>query len=53
MTQRKGLADVFAAMKLLKRHDVELIVMGSPNRAYGILSKPVPGFYLHEHPASP
>ena len=30
MTQRKGLADVFAAMKLLKRHDVELIVMGSP-----------------------
>ncbi len=30
MTQRKGLADVFAAMKLLKRSDVELIVMGSP-----------------------
>jgi glycosyltransferase involved in cell wall biosynthesis len=30
MTQRKGLADVFAAMKLVKRHDVELIVMGSP-----------------------
>jgi glycosyltransferase involved in cell wall biosynthesis len=30
MTQRKGLADVFAAMKLLKRDDVELIVMGSP-----------------------
>jgi glycosyltransferase involved in cell wall biosynthesis len=30
MTQRKGLADVFAAMKLLKRKDVELIVMGSP-----------------------
>jgi glycosyltransferase involved in cell wall biosynthesis len=30
MTQRKGLADVFAAMKLLKRPDVELIVMGSP-----------------------
>ena len=30
LTQRKGLADVFAAMKLLKRHDVELIVMGSP-----------------------
>jgi glycosyltransferase involved in cell wall biosynthesis len=29
LTQRKGLADVFAAMKLLKRHDVELIVMGS------------------------
>ena len=30
MTQRKGLADVFTAMKLLKRHDVELVVMGSP-----------------------
>jgi glycosyltransferase involved in cell wall biosynthesis len=30
LTQRKGLADVFAAMKLLKRHDVELIVLGSP-----------------------
>jgi glycosyltransferase involved in cell wall biosynthesis len=30
MSQRKGLADVFAAMKLLNRHDVELIVMGSP-----------------------
>ncbi len=29
LTQRKGLADVFAAMKLLKRQDVELIVMGS------------------------
>jgi glycosyltransferase involved in cell wall biosynthesis len=29
MSQRKGLADLFAAMKLLKRHDVELIVMGS------------------------
>jgi glycosyltransferase involved in cell wall biosynthesis len=29
MTQRKGLADVFAAMKLLKRADVELVVMGS------------------------
>lgn len=30
MTQRKGLADLFAAMKLLQRRDVELIVMGSP-----------------------
>lgn len=30
MTQRKGLADIFAAMKLLKRSDVELLVMGSP-----------------------
>jgi glycosyltransferase involved in cell wall biosynthesis len=30
MTQRKGLADVFAAMKILRRKDVELLVMGSP-----------------------
>lgn len=30
MSQRKGLADVFAAMKLLNRSDVELVVMGSP-----------------------
>jgi glycosyltransferase involved in cell wall biosynthesis len=30
MTQRKGLADVFAAMQLLRRADVELVVMGSP-----------------------
>jgi glycosyltransferase involved in cell wall biosynthesis len=30
LTQRKGLADLFAAIKLLNRRDVELIVMGSP-----------------------
>lgn len=30
MTQRKGLADVFGAMKMLGRADVELVVMGSP-----------------------
>jgi glycosyltransferase involved in cell wall biosynthesis len=30
MTQRKGLADLFAAIKLLGRRDVELIVMGAP-----------------------
>ncbi len=29
MSQRKGLADVFSAFKLLKRQDVELVVMGS------------------------
>jgi glycosyltransferase involved in cell wall biosynthesis len=29
MTQRKGLADLFAAMRLLRRRDVELVVMGS------------------------
>jgi glycosyltransferase involved in cell wall biosynthesis len=30
MTQRKGLADLFEAMRLLKRRDIELVVMGSP-----------------------
>ena len=30
MTQRKGLADLFAAIKSLDRSDIELIVMGSP-----------------------
>jgi glycosyltransferase involved in cell wall biosynthesis len=29
LTQRKGLADLFAAMQLLNRRDVELVVMGS------------------------
>jgi glycosyltransferase involved in cell wall biosynthesis len=29
LTQRKGLADLFAAMKLLKSEQVELVVMGS------------------------
>lgn len=29
MSQRKGLADLFAAMRLLDRSDVELVVMGS------------------------
>ena len=30
MSQRKGLADLFAAMRLLRRSDIELVVMGSP-----------------------
>jgi glycosyltransferase involved in cell wall biosynthesis len=30
LTQRKGLADLFTAVKLLNRQDVELVVMGSP-----------------------
>ena len=29
MTQRKGLGDLFAAMRILNRSDVELVVMGS------------------------
>ncbi len=30
MSQRKGLADLFAAMKLISSHEIELVVMGSP-----------------------
>ena len=30
LTQRKGLADLFRAMRLLRRKDIELVVMGSP-----------------------
>lgn len=30
MSQRKGLGDLLAAMRLLKRNDVELVVMGAP-----------------------
>jgi glycosyltransferase involved in cell wall biosynthesis len=30
MTQRKGLADVFAAFRQLARRDIELVVLGSP-----------------------
>ncbi|MBC8121698.1 MAG: glycosyltransferase family 4 protein [Gemmatimonadaceae bacterium] len=30
MTQRKGLADLFAAIRLVARPDIELVVMGSP-----------------------
>jgi glycosyltransferase involved in cell wall biosynthesis len=30
MTQRKGLADLFAAIKVVKSKEIELVVMGSP-----------------------
>lgn len=30
MSQRKGLGDLFSAMRLLERSDVELVVMGTP-----------------------
>jgi len=41
MSQRKGLADLFGAMKQLNRSDVELVVFGSP-------VAPMP-FYRHEY----
>jgi glycosyltransferase involved in cell wall biosynthesis len=51
MTQRKGLADVFAAMKLLKRPDVELIVLGSPIAPMEFYRRQYPDFtYMSTRP---
>ena len=51
MTQRKGLADVFAAMRLLKRPDVELLVLGSPIAPMDFYRKQYPDFtYLATRP---
>jgi len=51
MTQRKGLADLFAAMKLLKRTDVELVVMGTPILPIGFYRERYAGF-IYEAPRS-
>lgn len=44
MSQRKGLADAFAAMRLLDRSDVELVVMGSPVAPMEFYRRQLPGF---------
>ncbi len=44
LTQRKGLADVFAAMRLLKRDDIELVVMGAPVAPLEFYRKQLPHF---------
>ena len=44
MTQRKGLADLFAAMKQLNRPDVELIVLGTPLFPLEFYRRAYPGF---------
>jgi glycosyltransferase involved in cell wall biosynthesis len=44
MTQRKGLADLFSAMKLLNRSDVELIVLGTPLLPLAFYQRDYPGF---------
>jgi len=49
MTQRKGLADVFAALRLLRRKDVELIVMGAPLAPLEFYRREWPDF-IHEPP---
>jgi glycosyltransferase involved in cell wall biosynthesis len=47
MTQRKGLADLFSAMKMLSRSDVELIVLGTPLVPLAFYKQDYPGF-VHE-----
>ena len=49
MTQRKGLADVFEAMKILKRNDVQLVVFGSPVAPMEFYRGQFPDF-IHEPP---
>jgi glycosyltransferase involved in cell wall biosynthesis len=44
LTQRKGLADVFAAMRLIKRRDVVLVVMGAPVVPLEFYQKQYPSF---------
>jgi glycosyltransferase involved in cell wall biosynthesis len=47
MSQRKGLGDLFAAMRLLNRTDVELVVMGMPQAPMDFYAKEFHGF-IHE-----
>jgi glycosyltransferase involved in cell wall biosynthesis len=44
MSQRKGLGDLFAAMRLLNRNDVELVVMGTPQAPMEFYRKDLNGF---------
>jgi glycosyltransferase involved in cell wall biosynthesis len=54
LTQRKGLADLFAAMKLVASKEVELVVMGSLLMPMQFYRKEFPNFIYEsprEHPA--
>ena len=51
LTQRKGLADLFAAMKLLGSNEVELVVMGSLLRPLSWYRDQFPSF-TYERPRS-
>jgi glycosyltransferase involved in cell wall biosynthesis len=51
MTQRKGLADLFAAFKQLNRSDVELVVLGSPVLPLEFYLREFPDF-TYESPRS-
>ena len=41
MSQRKGLADLFKAMKLLNKEPVKLSILGQPSMPNGVLQKSV------------
>jgi len=51
LTQRKGLADLFAAMKLVASKEVELVLMGSPVLPMEFYRAQFPGF-IYEPPRS-
>jgi hypothetical protein len=51
MSQRKGLADLFQAMKLLRPGDIQLVVMGSPIAPMAFYRKQYAPF-IHEAPRS-
>jgi glycosyltransferase involved in cell wall biosynthesis len=51
LTQRKGLADLFCAMKMLARSDVELVVMGSAIMPLEFYRRECPGM-VYEPPRS-
>jgi glycosyltransferase involved in cell wall biosynthesis len=53
MTQRKGLADVFAAMRLLDPEQFELHVLGSPVVEMDFYRRQFPGFIHHAGRANP
>lgn len=47
MSQRKGLGDLFAAIRLLKRNDIELVIMGTPQAPMEFYRQQFGGF-THE-----
>src|ERR1700730_8391700 len=49
LTQRKGLADLFAAMKMIDAHEIELVVMGSLLQPLGWYRERFPNF-VYEPP---
>jgi glycosyltransferase involved in cell wall biosynthesis len=51
MTQRKGLADLFAAFKQLNRPDIELVVLGFPLLPLEFYRREFPDF-IYESPRS-